>query len=266
MLKRDLQRGFNSWAFWLGMLTFGCGLVAMAIPYQHVVDGSSPVFVYGMLFTNVLLLLPALLCVLPLGTAFFDEWNSQYYRLAISRLGWVRYGYNRVASTAIIGGLSVMLPATVALFACYTFVPENGATNTLFANMDYPMYRSWMPGGPAQAAAMPGGQVLLLERWFAVVWMLRLFLFGACWSQLGLAVSAWVDDWALTLVIPFATYIAVNGITSRYGPGFLDCKSMIGLGGLVNYPMWVSLAVPLGWGLLFIALFIWGIRRRIAHE
>ena len=265
MVLQDLKRGLGNWTLWLGIVVYTAILVMMMGPYTLGAIGSSPVLIFGWLLAGELAFLPSLLCVLPLSTAFYDEWTSLYYRFAVSRLGWKRYGIERVVSTAILGGFSIMLPLTFCMLACYLNFPEANATEHVF-KMDFPLYRSWLPGGPAQMNTLSQGQILRLERWLALVWLLRLFTFGACWSQLGLAVSAWVDDWALVQVIPFVVFALTDWIASNAGLHFLDCSSLIGLGGLAFYPLWVSFVVPLCWGIIFVTLFILGLRRRRARE
>lgn len=102
-----------------------------------------------------------------------------------------------------------------------------------------------------------------MEALFSAAWLLRFFVFGACWSQLGLAVSAWTDEWASVLVIPLVTFVFINWFGEWLHIPFMMLRGTILMEGeLLFQPYWFSALLPLAWGALFILIFMLGMRRR----
>lgn len=268
MFRQDLKRGLTSWGFWLGTVVFASSLILITLAFTPSGDGAeTPLNVFSAAFMGQIAYLPPLLCVLPLGTVFYDEWSSRFYRLSVSRVGWQHYTLKRVLSGAVLGGLGVMLPACIALFFCYSrfqVIPTSPHASTFFGMMyKFPLMRCWVPWQPAAIAAFTPMQHVRAEALYALAWLGNLFLFGACWAQLGLAVSAWADDWAMVLVAPFVIFMFLNWIGSRLQIPWLTLRDVIAQSGeILNYPYWMLQAVPFIWGLLFVLVFMMGMRRR----
>ncbi len=268
MFLQDLKRGLTSISFWIGIVIFAgsISLVAIGADQQY-----TPLAAYHSSFLGQIAYMPSLLCVLPLGTTFYDEWNSLFYRYSISRVGWAKYIRNRIFSSAILGGLIVMVSSFTALLFCYTYftvIPNDAAQDAFFPLMAQdPIMKLWLPGGIEQIIAFSPMDHVRLEALYGLSWMLNLFLFGACWSQLGLAVSAWADDWALILVFPFVFFILMEWASMQFGLPLLSTKGIVcQFGELIYYPYWILPMLSIVWGGLFIAFFILGMRRRRRDE
>ncbi len=267
MLMQDIKRGLTSISFWIGVLAFAVGMICFTSQDLLYGQEATPLYAFDNAFSGEIPYLPALLCVLPLGTAFYDEWNSMYYRFAISRSGWRRYTTSRILSSALLGGLIVMLPALIALLYCYIQyepLPRDTMDSSFFGMLyRFPMMRMWVPYNESAIRTMSALQYARLEGWYSVAWMLRFFLFGACWAQLGLAISAWADDWAIILVSPLVLFMILEWAANRFGTPYLAARSLIAHGGeLLMYPYWVTAVLPLAWGAIVIIIFILGMRRR----
>ena len=268
MFRQDLKRGFTSWAFWLGAGIFAISMIYMCTQFAVAGEAAcTPLSGFEGAFYAEMMFFPALLSVLPLGTCFYDEFNSHFYRFSVPRLGWRRFMVKRILSSALLGGLVVMLPVLATLLFCYQhfqIIPTGIRAATFFdVNCEFPMLHAWVPGGLAQVETFTPMDHVRMEALFSAAWLLRFFVFGACWSQLGLAVSAWTDEWASVLVIPLVTFVFINWFGEWLHIPFMMLRGTILMEGeLLFQPYWFSALLPLAWGALFILIFMLGMRRR----
>ena len=271
MFRQDLKRGLTGWGFWVGAGAYTIFLLSL-LWYQIFRNPAigTPLQKFMGIFALENTYLPAVLCVLPLGTAFHDEWSSKYYRMLLPRSGWRNYTWKRVASTAILGGLIILIPTAIAMAVCYANFPEetldplvNGYFKGTNIN-EFPLLRAWFPsnGGLMEASA---AQIAQAERSYSAVWLFSVFIFGACWSQLGLAVSAWQDNWALILVVPLSVFMFFESVGDYLRLYIIKPHKMLTFG-YMDYPLWVTFAMPVIWAVAFILLYMRGMRRRRRHE
>ncbi len=270
MLRQDLKRGLTSWQFWVGISVFVAAMLLMLRECLAGINIATPMNAFdGIFFQNVVYILP-IISVLPLGTVFYDEWNSQNYRLFLPRCGWKQYALKRIASTGILGALIVGIPSALLIGFCYVVFPEDfsGAANSIFKNLtieNYPKYALWFPGGSVELMAATPERLANAERIYAVARIASLLVFGACWAQIGLAVSAWIDNWVFILVVPLGVFMAGTFVGSWFYMPLVNTWSMATFG-FGDYPLWVSYVIPLVWASIFIVFFVGGLRRRRAHE
>ena len=267
MFFQDLKRGITSWAFWAAGMIFALCIICMVMLFTPVGEGAeTPLNAFSACFLGEIAYLPALLCVLPLGTVFYDEWKSQYYRFAISRIGWRRFAFSRIATTAILGGVIVLLPTLVGMLYCYArFKNIPGPRDSTFLSYmcKFPIMQPWISGGIARYQTLDPLQIANIEKSYAVAWILRFFVLGACWAQLGLSISAWVDNWAAVLMLPLVLFMLIDWLANWLGQPYLSTRGMIDhVGGLLLKPYWVTAVLPIFWAALFVCIFMMGIRRR----
>ena len=278
MLRQDLKRGLTSWGFWVGMGAYAVFIILLILDAARYNVYATPLSAFTSICYDETNILPVVICVLPLGTAFYDEWTSKNYRMFLPRCGWRRYTCSCIGATAILGALIVGVPIAIGMGTCYMIFPEESYAelgNGFFRGMsnidDLPFILSWFPGGGEELMNASAEKLAKAERSYSLVRVLFYFVFGACWAQLGLAVSAWLDNWATILVLPLGVFMMFTHLFSAAFVNLFGSSQLVNpismlLLGYWDYPLWVTCVMPFVWAGIFIALFLWGIRRRKLHE
>ena len=99
ILKIDLKRAFLNWPVWVGAVLIFLFLLsrlyedisrAFATNFTQMVDSSLIMFKYALHTSGAVYLFP-ILCVIPLGTAFCDDYETGFYKLNLLRASPNRY-------------------------------------------------------------------------------------------------------------------------------------------------------------------------------
>lgn len=134
----------------------------------------------------------AIFPVLGYSARFCDEYRSGYLNMMLGRMGWKQYGWIRILTTGISGGMVIAIPImVVCIFGYIVGVPGiEGLENSGL----YYGTRMWY----------------YLEEygdWYILIGKTILgFLFGALWAIVGLAFSVWFYNRYVTLLAPFILY------------------------------------------------------------
>ena len=147
---------------------------------------------------NVYCLFSPILAVLPAAAVFCDDYNSGYIRAILVRADKKRYARECLICSTISGGLALLIPCLIVtlLFIAGGHLNTGSAWNhsgysTVFDSTVY-----------SRIQYIWGGIFL------AVLLLVLAFLFGAFWSNAGLAISAFFPNKYAVLAAPFALYFA----------------------------------------------------------
>lgn len=202
MLLVDMRRAFGGWAVWGGALLLFVVLVMPVVMGIQVVDLASMnaviTFEVGLGTSGAVFLAPVL-CCLPMGVSFCDDYVTGFGRAVIQRTGIHRYLMGRIFSTAFSGGFTLFLGIVLYIGFCLLVFTGSGSSDPNLAN-ELDMIRSfgvysWLPGG------------LVAGYWLMAAYGLQYFLWGAVWAVAGLAISALVTNRYAALALPFISVI-----------------------------------------------------------
>ena len=130
--------------------------------------------------------------MLPCGTRFAEEYNSNYIRFTLPRSGRISYITRKILANLIAGGC-----VTAFAFAIvFTFLAIGGKAVTPDTEIsEFYVNTIWMP-----YVLIWGGKFVLLLK------VLLAFLHGAIWSLMALLVSAIYTNRYAAIVFPFVIY------------------------------------------------------------
>lgn len=144
----------------------------------------------GIFFGGIMLLLPCCSC-LPYATSQIDEVNSSVMRLKLLRSSFAEYAIKKIIAVAISGGAAVTVPFIlhslvwniIALPCDPTIYPYH--TIAFYEQSLYCEWYSYLYGLPMYISIALG-----------------LFVSGACWASVSLAVAIWIPDKLMAIAIP----------------------------------------------------------------
>lgn len=202
MLRCDTGRAFSIGTFCMAGLVFLLvGGFSNLDKIQAVLENARPLeagwtvtFVSETLKSEACLLLIPFFSALPFSASFVEEWQSGMIRLLAGRVDKGSYLFSKAVAAALAGGLILVFGALfLILGALLAFLPlEKGAA-----------------------------EPVLLEEGIRDLSMLvlRYFLCGALWAEVGLLCSAWLNHRYLAYLSPFmADYLLVI-LHERYVEG-----------------------------------------------
>lgn len=130
--------------------------------------------------------------MIPCGTRFAEEYNSNYIRFTLPRAGRIRYISSKILTSLIAGGC-VTASAFAILFIFLSIGGEPVTEETEIS--EFYLWTIWLP-----YARIWGGKLVLILK------VILAFLHGAVWSLMALLVSAVYTNRYAALVIPFVIY------------------------------------------------------------
>lgn len=185
--------------------------------------------------------------VMPYGTSFCDDYNSGYIKFITIRTGYKKYCFTRIATVGLSGGIAIFLPFLIIfIVAIIVGKPCTGIQEDQFYL--YTMWENYVSAG--------GGSLVLAAK------LLLAFLFGAVWSLVGLAVSAWIPNRYVTLIAPFIIYQSLWLLLDKVPYNPVDLLR----GDASNITFWGIILVQLCWIAFSSIIFFVGFNRRMLHE
>ena len=142
-----------------------------------------------------------LCCTVLNCTSFLRDYKSGYFRHCVIRSGTGNYTLAAFLSCVTAGGLILSLGQilyVLILAVKFPLVSENSGTldsymHVLDSNFMAPFLRD--------------GNYML----FFAVYALLAFMFGALWASVGIAISAYIDDYYAASFSPYVIFYATNG-------------------------------------------------------
>lgn len=144
----------------------------------------------GIFFGGIMLLLPCCSC-LPYATSQIDEANSSIMKLKLLRSSFSKYATKKILAVALSGGLAITVPFALHSIAWNIIaLPCDPSTYPYHTITFYEesLYREWYL------------QLYGLPMYISIA--LGLFISGACWATVSLAVSIWIPDKLMAIAIP----------------------------------------------------------------
>lgn len=193
MLRCDAGRAFSIGPFCMaGILFLLVGGFSNVDKIQAVLETAQPLeagwtvsFVSETLKKEAFLLMIPFLSALPFSASFVEEWQSGMIRLLAGRVDKDSYLFSKAIATALSGGLILVFGALLLTAgALLAFLP--------------------LEKGEMEPALLEEG-----VRDLSML-VLRYFLCGALWAEVGLLCSAWLNHRYLAYLSPFmADYLLV---------------------------------------------------------
>ncbi|MGI6704864.1 MAG: hypothetical protein ACOX6S_00905 [Clostridia bacterium] len=258
MLLADMKRAFSGWPVWGGALILFGALVLPVV--ADIFTGSNPAsmnaidrFALGLVATGAYFVAPVL-CCLPMGISFCDDYITGFGRMIMQRAGIYRYLVSRILSAAFSGGFTMFLGMVLFMGFCLLVFTNSNDPN-LEGTLEW--YRSsgaysWLPDGYAAGY------------WLMVAYGLQFFLWGAVWAVAGLVISALVVNRYASMALP---YIFANALWFLFGR--LSLYHFAPFSYLNPVSLFSSYwEVPMGLCIqmiLFSSLFLWLGRRRLLY-
>lgn len=253
ILKTDLHRAFLSTGFISGVvfsfLILLYGSTQQSIGYSSVAFSFVSIFCFG----NVSSLL-FFSATFAYSASFAADWEDNFYRPVLSRIGFSGYAASKCVATALSSGTSVALGTLFFIIYLYivepTVMPEASAIY-----VEFPAFHSIL------AANKP---VL-----FFAVYLYIAFLQAMFFGTLGLCVSAYFPNRYTAYAAPIVLGYTMNQIANFFNlPNWLN-PMQLATGRVFNIPTWELLlletvAFPLLTAVCFV-LFKRTAKRRIAN-
>lgn len=247
-LKQDMKRAVFNFGFFLSE-------VLLLVIFLHAIQininfGGNP-STYEIISVAMALSgfspFAAIFPVLSYSTSFCEEYHSGYLRMMTARMDWRRYGWTRIITTGLSGGLIMAIAFAAVCLIGYVFGAHG--TEGLFGDL-YSGTRMWY----------------YLDHygdWYLLVGKVILgFLFGVWWALVGMAFAVWFCNRYVALIAPFILY-EVMWITF-YNIPILNPVFLFKGDNLQNYPLSGIMEF------LYICItinVIWiGLRKRIRYE
>jgi hypothetical protein len=216
-LKTDIKRAVFTWQFCAG----GIGLAVAAFfgVFEKILplfqgeyaDGLDKGYTISLIFSGlssdiVLLVLP-ILCTIPYTAAFLDDYNNKFYRAYLPRAGREKYVNARVISTALSGGLVLVLGVIlIALILGIVFLPSEVAEE--------------LPKMSGHAPPIENNisNSLIAQKNFMglVVVAFTYFLNGVVWALVGSLLCVITKSKYVAYASPFVLYYVLVMLTERY--------------------------------------------------
>lgn len=183
--------------------------------------------------------------VMGYATIFCGEYRSGYFRMISARMNWGVYGFLRMVTTGISGGIIIAIPFSVVCGIGYF-----GGT----------------PGMPANDLYEGTRMQYYLENygdWYILIGKIILgFLFGVLWSLIGMAFSVWTCNRYIALFGPFILYELMW--LFLYKIRFLNPIFLIRGDSLNSYPL--SGLMEIIYIVITIVVIYFGLKRRMRYE
>lgn len=190
VLASDIRRGiFNTgWCLSVIVLTFllyrplkGCFGYKGTV---HVLElATYPMALSG--FT----LFAAVFPVMGYSCSFYQDFTSGYLYDILSRMSLKKYGWMRILSAGISGGLSIAVPFTVIFTVCYMVGKKGSLDGRLYDGTNVGLFVEKYGTVCTLAAKVVLG-----------------FLFGMMWALVGIALSMFIVNKYVALIGPFIFY------------------------------------------------------------
>lgn len=295
MIREEIRRGLTNRLALLGMAALYAGLVALSWkwlrnPYillyveGETMSRGSALYALRSFFVLDIWRAYPFLCALPLALTACDEWNGGYYRLQLCRTPWRRFVGKRLVAAAIAGGLVLALPLAAYLGTAvicdpydqpylqlstelqHIFNPNafvRDMSSPILVREYYPLLVDPEPLTWEQVAHLPREAFVRSELAIMGGSVVGAFVFGALWSLVALALSAWTTNRYLVLGLPAVLLGLLPGICVRLGwiallPGLLMLTLMP-----LHYG-WYFLTAAMEMALCG-TLYCLGIRKRVRH-
>ena len=210
MLLTDLRRAFGGWTVWVGALLL---FVTLVMPVAMDIFRSDPAslnavdrFFLAFAASGAPFLAPVL-CCLPMGVSFCDDYVTGFGRLVIQRTGIKRYLMSRILSAAFSGGCTMFLGMALYIGFCFLVFTGSASSDPNLANYleairSFNVF-TWLPEGFAAGY------------WLMAAYWLQYTLWGAVWAVAGLAISALVTNRYASLALPFISVITLGTLFGR---------------------------------------------------
>lgn len=188
--KEDIKRAFCGKGFWLSIVLLTM-IFVRAIWLNTNFDGD-----IGMeeILTNAMALsgftpFAAIFPVLGYSTTFCEEYHSGYLRMVLTRVGWKTYGFWRMLSTGLAGGISMAIPFAIVSGIAYRYGTHGLAASGYYAGTQVQL-----------------GLELYGDGYVLVGKVVLGFMFGFCWALVGMAFAVWAGNRYVALLAPFVLY------------------------------------------------------------
>lgn len=214
-MKQEIKNAIKGKCFWGAFAIMLLCLLGLSVPeWICSVDWGSQYrqsalqqSVSGVFLGGVMLLLPFCAC-LPYATNQVDELRSSVMQWKLIRSSIKKYALSKIISTSISGGTAIAF-AFILHSLVWNFIaqPCNPTVNPYHEILFSPrsLYATWystLYGLPMYASLAVG-----------------MFIAGAAWATVALAISVWIPDRLLTVTIPtcICYLLAANVLQSVFG-------------------------------------------------
>lgn len=265
ILKIDLKRAFLNWPVWVGAVLIFLFLLsrlyedisrAFATNFTQMVDSSLIMFKYALHTSGAVYLFP-ILCVIPLGTAFCDDYETGFYKLNLLRASPNRYLLSKSLITSLSGAFTLWLGVAFLGIFCYLFFPLlNLVKDAQTLNFEKQFhFLAWLPQNNSTTIL------------YMLFYSLLTFLYGLTWSTVGLIASTVMPNRYVTMASPFILYITIMFITQALKINIVDPSQYLTPGYAVGalHPLAIISRILTIWAILCGIFLILG-RRRLFHE
>jgi hypothetical protein len=202
----EVKRAILSGRFVVGLLLATAAGVLGMVPEIGLAHSAGALYLFRTFYSSSIALLAPILATIPFSQSFAVERNSGFLRSIMQRMPERRYAAARLASTALAGGLVLVIPVAGALAwatASYPIVADPNGDPNVFGRMLIvsPLAFMWIAVGTA-------------------------FLFGATSAIAGLATSTLFRNLYYANVVPLVLYLVPAFFLGMLGFGFLDPPMM----------------------------------------
>lgn len=205
VLATDVKRAFLSPGFLIALAgTFLAGFLGVYDQMSAQLAGKSMMMVTGevsaslafsAMYSQLTLLLLPILCTLPHTHSFTEDVNSRFIRAFLPRAGRRPYLVSRAATTALSGGLAVVLGILLLLLFYTLLIPPEGKPLTV---------------DPMIAAT----HINFLSR------IPLLFVNTCIWALVGGIAAASMMNRYMAYAVPFILYYVLSSFQGRYFTGY----------------------------------------------
>lgn len=243
----DIKRALSGKGFWIGILLL---LAVFMNSFRMYVRTDGSMSTYEIILDAMALSgfgpFAAVFPALGYSSQFCQEYNSGYLKMITSRMSFKWFGWIRILSVGLSGGLIMGLPFAFYFGLAYITgthgVPENGMTDGLIAGYYLEHYGDWY---------VIGFKILLG------------FLFGVMFSVISLAFAVWSVNRYVAMIAPFILYETLWALLPLKVM-FLNPIYMVRGDDLGSYPLSALMEI------LYIgvaAVMVWlGMKRRAGQE
>lgn len=204
----ELRRSFFSVKFAVMVLIVAAGYFVSSLEELKVMwnyENSDVLYFFELIhnigtFTGI----SVLCCTVLNCTSFLRDYKSGYFRHCVMRSGTRNYSLAAFLSCVIVGGLILSLGQilyVLILAVKFPLVAENSGTMESYMHV--------LDSNFMSPFLCDGHYVL-----FFVVYALLAFIFGALWSSVGIAISAYIDDYYAASFSPYVIFYSTNGFLS----------------------------------------------------
>lgn len=192
---QDLKRSFLNRGFFAGLLVVAW--ILMSAAFNAPLDRSRSSY-YIMMeifaasgFTPFAAIFPGL----AYASVFCEEYSSGYLKMIYSRISLEKFGFTRIVTVALSGGIMFAIPFIIVLSIAYCCgVPG-------------------IPTGSDEGLMAGTALISYIEsygEWYIFLWKVILgFLFGCIWALVGFAFAVWLPNKYVALIAPFVLYEAM---------------------------------------------------------